>query len=257
MYTKSIKEVRGQYLFTKIQIGFKMKMRKRRAFKTVGRLSEVKGNKFERLKFAIFIVLLAILFFRLTSITSPMTGFQAYYYPPCGDGVLDYSEVCDIAKNGYCTGCKYNCDQDGYRLECNPNCMGYSNSGVCDTQCPNYAKCAAGNQAPEFQTFNFTGTQKYFNVFWNVRYPSGMSKQIAVECTLNCDPNPNGKNQNCNCNPSTGKCLKGQMCLPYPYTQMPGAGSCTVANPVYNYTGVNEIICRVYDPENPNLENWY
>ena len=84
-------------------------------------------------------------------------------------------------------------------------------------------------------TFNITGYIEYLNVFWEATYTN--HNQVAVNCTF------------------YGKIA--QLCTPNPYIQPPGKGSCTVANPAYDYTKPNTIICRVYDPANPSLYSEY
>jgi len=92
---------------------------------------------------------------------------------------------------------------------------------------------------PEFVggTFTIAGYIEYLNAFWDARYPSGSQRQLAVNCTF------------------YGK--TAQPCVPNPYIQPPGKGSCTVPNPNYDYTKENTITCRVYDPANPSLYNEY
>jgi hypothetical protein len=91
---------------------------------------------------------------------------------------------------------------------------------------------------PEFvdgagNPFNITGYKEYLNVFWYAKYPSDSQRQLAVNCTF------------------YGKTT--QLCIPYPYYQPPGKGSCSVANPDYDYTRPNNITCRTYDPNNATL----
>jgi hypothetical protein len=85
-------------------------------------------------------------------------------------------------------------------------------------------------------TFNITAYIEYLNVFWEARYPVA-PRTLAVNCTF------------------YGKSV--QDCMPIPYIQPPGKGSCTVSSPAYNYTSQNEVRCRVYDPANPSLYNDY
>jgi len=95
-------------------------------------------------------------------------------------------------------------------------------------------------QGPYFSDFTYSGSTNYFNIFWNVTY----SSQINVSCIFDCDP----RVQSCNA---------AQKCSPYPITQSPGRGGCTVLNPSYNFTGKNKLFCNITDVINPNVSTSY
>jgi len=95
---------------------------------------------------------------------------------------------------------------------------------------------------PYFSDFSYSGHVNYFNIFWNVNYIS--TSKINISCTLDCDP----RMQNC---------VVGQICTPYPVTQYPGNGGCTVLNPVYNFTRKNKIVCKLTDFLDQSTVRWY
>jgi hypothetical protein len=109
--------------------------------------------------------------------------------------------------------------------------------------------------APSFKSFTYSGDINYFNVFWNAQWSSNNPNpngRIIVKCILGCDP----RTEVCNCIPGTAN-QNCQLCLPYPFDQPPGEGSCTVSNPNYNYATKNKIICRVESKADSSLGNWY
>jgi len=105
---------------------------------------------------------------------------------------------------------------------------------TCQSNCQ-WGSCpVCGVDRPGFVggTFNITAYIEYLNVFWDSVYPN--HDQLAVNCTF------------------YGKSI--QQCVPYPYFQPPGKGSCTVPNPQYDYANPNEMKCRVYDPNDPSVD---
>jgi len=169
------------------------------------------------------------------------------------NGVCDYDEACN------CADCLDEQDKCLLGLIC-------GNDGLCgcnpitDEICPNdpYCKTIDPDCGPYFKNFTYVGDQNYFNVFWNARWPSlsqNPTKYINVTCILGCDPRT--ETEPCNCNPTTATCSKGQMCLPYPFYQPPGEGSCTVSDPNYDYAAKNKIICHVFNSTDASHGNWY
>jgi len=95
-------------------------------------------------------------------------------------------------------------------------------------------------ETPYFSDFTYSGHINYFNIFWNVTY----SSQVNVSCIFDCDP----RIQNCD---------GAQKCTPYPVTQSPGRGGCTVLNPIYSYTRKTKLACQIVDTFNPSMARWY
>ncbi len=200
--------------------------------------------------------------------------------PCCGNGVCEWieGETCSScpAECGPCVGdsCSYSpaCSDtadwrcaDSNTIEtytrttaCNGGCTSWTYQSSRD--CPGEILCidpdgAEGVDAScgdriYFRPFNYWGDQSYFNVFWNVSYASGSSRDVAMKCVLNCPTTPANLAEVDNCANSG----QGQKCIPYPYSQSPGGGSCTVPNPIYRYAVQNEIICVAYDPLNTDYQ---
>jgi len=90
-----------------------------------------------------------------------------------------------------------------------------------------------------FTFTKLTGTQTSFSAFWDVQQPGGVSPTVGVSCTYY-----NGT-------------LTPTDCLPKPFIQGPGAGSCTVQNPLYAYTKLNNVSCFVYYTPDPSMNATY
>jgi hypothetical protein len=85
--------------------------------------------------------------------------------------------------------------------------------------------------------FTFSGNPNYLNVFWNSTYEG----KTAVGCGFECDP----AIYPCELLPEFYKCI------PYPFIQIGGAGSCSFVNPPYKYDTDNTFTCLGYDVDNP------
>lgn len=94
-------------------------------------------------------------------------------------------------------------------------------------------------QAPYFKTFSYAGDLNYFNIFWDADYllsDLDPNREVVVECFLNGI----------------------QQCVPFPFTQNPGSGTCAVPNPDYDFGvspngATNDVLCEIYDPDSPFL----
>ncbi|MDI6798532.1 MAG: hypothetical protein QMD12_00835 [Candidatus Aenigmarchaeota archaeon] len=95
--------------------------------------------------------------------------------------------------------------------------------------------------SPYFETLSYAGDMNYFNIFWRAGYPIlsfNPNRELAVECYLNSN----------------------QRCIPFPFIQNPGSGTCAVYKPQYEFGTspdgtVNNVSCKVYDP-NIGLFRW-
>lgn len=97
-----------------------------------------------------------------------------------------------------------------------------------------------GNTSFIVSPFNFaftslSGTLNYLNVFWNIQEPGAAQVNISVSCTL------------------TGLSIVD--CLPKPFIQGPGQGSCSVNNPPYNFFALNNISCFSFYIPNSTLNS--
>lgn len=146
----------------------------------------------------------------------------------CGNGIVESGEECDPPLST--ASCTVN-NKSGIKT-CGNNCK-FTDGG----------KCTEVSDAPQLSDFKSFGNPNYLNVFWKASYPS-VSRQLSVECYLNC-------------NPQKENCSTAQKCEPFPYIQQPGSGSCTVENPKYLTSKDNFVTCKAYDPSNPSLANWY
>jgi len=90
-----------------------------------------------------------------------------------------------------------------------------------------------------FASFSFSTKTNQLNVNWFTEYSGGTS--VSVVCRLNGVQN----------------------CLPYPYTDPPGGGSCTIASPSYDTTPdpsglprtvANQLNCTAYDTGTPAVK---
>lgn len=92
---------------------------------------------------------------------------------------------------------------------------------------------------PIFTKFLYSGDLNYFNVFWNIRFTSGRTKEVTIECYLN----------------------DVQKCIPFPFKQKPNSGTCSVVRPNYNYGNSpqgtpNKISCFAHDSRNIYNSVW-
>ncbi len=87
------------------------------------------------------------------------------------------------------------------------------------------------------------GNRKYLNIFWTTKYFSDWKKEIAAKCYLNCLNPGDDIESNCvgyqSCNSTT---IAGSQ------------GVCTITDPNYDYTTANLIVCKIYDPSQPEIE---
>lgn len=84
-----------------------------------------------------------------------------------------------------------------------------------------------------FQYLPFVGNITYLNVLWITTQTGPFQPNIAINCTF------------------TG--ISAKDCVPKPFVQGPGYGSCVVQNPPYDYyhTNANNVSCFVYLVSNP------
>jgi hypothetical protein len=85
--------------------------------------------------------------------------------------------------------------------------------------------------------FNTTGTN-YLNAYWNAYYLGDFNDTMAATCYLNCIS-------------ETEDCSSAQQCN---YTGYPGLGICTLLNPTYKFTEINNVTCKFFNPEQPEIE---
>jgi hypothetical protein len=104
---------------------------------------------------------------------------------------------------------------------------------------------------PLATTEDFTGTSQilglqgdlnYLNIRWNARYYTEEERDIGVWCYLNC-PNVSS--------PIQVNCKDYQNCT---YLGPTGEHSCSISFPNYLFTQINNVTCKFYDPENPEIE---
>jgi hypothetical protein len=91
-------------------------------------------------------------------------------------------------------------------------------------------------------SFAFTklaGTQTSFSAFWSVQQTGSQEPLTGVSCTFY-----NGT-------------LTPTDCLPKPFIQGSGSGSCSVQNPNYDYTKLNSVSCFVYYTTDPSTNATY
>lgn len=74
---------------------------------------------------------------------------------------------------------------------------------------------------------NAANAKDYLTIFWNVNQPGAPNPVIGMNCTF-------AGTATVDCNPK-------------PFVQAPGIGSCTVVSPPYNYAGLNNVSCFVFD----------
>jgi len=96
---------------------------------------------------------------------------------------------------------------------------------------------------------DYTGNKQYIglfgdktriDVFWNAKYYPESLDPINVTCWLNC-----------NNSVDVTKCYGFQNCS---YQGKTGPASCTIFNPNYNYSSINNITCKFFNPNHPELE---
>jgi hypothetical protein len=92
------------------------------------------------------------------------------------------------------------------------------------------------------QFLGLTGDLNYLNIRWDAYYYTGEEKDVGVWCYLNC-PNP--------LSPIDSNCVGYQNCT---YFGPTGKHSCSISLPRYNFTNINNVACRFYDPSNPSIE---
>ena len=182
-------------------------------------------------------------------------------------GTEEGTACVDIALKSVCGDSKVDideeCDPPGQRKSC--TIQGNDTFQTCTNTCQWSACTKDGdgggnysgkyNQFPNLKNMKISGDLNYFNVFW-VSQHYDTRKDLNVECVLNCEPRDDPA---CvaNCTSDFSKCTKEQQCIPFPFRQIAGKGSCTVPTPNYDFSEVNKLVCRIYDPENSNITNWY
>jgi hypothetical protein len=96
---------------------------------------------------------------------------------------------------------------------------------------------------------DYTGSKQYIGLFgdktridilWDARYNPDILHPINVTCWLNC-----------NNSIDLTQCYGLQNCS---YEGKTGPASCTILNPSYNYSALNNVTCKFFDPLQPNLE---
>jgi len=96
---------------------------------------------------------------------------------------------------------------------------------------------------------DYTGSKQYIGLFgskdridvlWNSKYNPEIPDPINVTCWLNCKYKTD-----------ITKCYGLQNCS---YQGKTGPASCTIFNPNYDYFSINNITCRFFDPNIPELE---
>jgi len=96
---------------------------------------------------------------------------------------------------------------------------------------------------------DYTGSKQYIGLFgdktridilWNVNYNPESLDPINVTCWLNC-----------NNSVDVTKCYGFQNCS---YQGKTGPASCTIFSPNYNYSTINNITCKFFNPNYPNIE---
>jgi len=96
---------------------------------------------------------------------------------------------------------------------------------------------------------DYTGTKQYIGLFgdktridilWNANYNPESLDPINVTCWLNC-----------NNSVDVTKCYGFQNCS---YQGKTGPASCTIFSPNYNYSTINNITCKFFNPNYPSIE---
>jgi hypothetical protein len=96
---------------------------------------------------------------------------------------------------------------------------------------------------------DYTGSKQYIGLFgdktridilWNVNYNPESLDPINVTCWLNC-----------NNSVDVTKCYGFQNCS---YQGKTGPASCTIFSPNYNYSTINNITCKFFNPNYPSIE---
>lgn len=85
------------------------------------------------------------------------------------------------------------------------------------------------------------GYLDYLNIHWNSYYLSGIEADVGVKCYLNCT------HPETDCAGEAG----WQSCG---YEGPPGERICTIVDPSYNFTAENNVTCKFYDPDFPEIE---
>jgi hypothetical protein len=96
---------------------------------------------------------------------------------------------------------------------------------------------------------DYTGNKQYIGLFgdktridilWNANYNPESLDPINVTCWLNC-----------NNSVDVTKCYGFQNCS---YQGKTGPASCTIFSPNYNYSTINNITCKFFNPNYPSIE---
>jgi hypothetical protein len=92
------------------------------------------------------------------------------------------------------------------------------------------------------QPLGLRGNISYLVVKWDARWYDNSPKDIGVRCYLNC-PNPDED--------IDANCASYQKCE---YLGAPGRHSCVIQNPNYLFKDLNNITCKFYNPESPEVD---
>jgi hypothetical protein len=84
-----------------------------------------------------------------------------------------------------------------------------------------------------FQYLPFIGNTSYLNVLWSVQQVGPSQPNVGINCTY------------------IGTTAAD--CVPKPFIQGPGYGSCVVVNPSYDYYHANNVSCFVYAVPDPRF----
>jgi len=90
------------------------------------------------------------------------------------------------------------------------------------------------------QFIGLFGDKSRIDVFWSARYNPDILEPINVTCWLNCKSNVD-----------ITQCYGLQNCS---YQGKVGPASCTIFDPKYNYSAINNITCRFLNPNYPSIE---
>ena len=90
------------------------------------------------------------------------------------------------------------------------------------------------------QFIGLFGDRTRIDVLWYVKYNPESSDPINVTCWLNC-----------NNNTDVTECYGLQNCS---YQGKTGPAACTIINPNYNYSAINNITCTIINPNYPELD---
>jgi len=84
------------------------------------------------------------------------------------------------------------------------------------------------------------GDKSRLDVLWNTRYYPEILDPINVTCWLNCKSKSD-----------IAQCYGQKNCS---FEGRPGPGACTILDPGYNYSSINNVTCRFTNPNHPEIE---